>query len=180
MRPRNEKNRSQHVAFIEQVQIHPGLYADCIEWFRTLPLYLDLGELRVIHACWNDGAIDMVRRWMVPGQPMSAEFVVKANHKGSDEYRAIEVLLKGPEVDMKKYGQPDFQYPGDRVRHEARIRWSDANAATLCELVEITPGTTTAEGEPYPRLPTTPCSADETQFDYNNVTPVFYGHYWRK
>lgn len=180
MRPRNEKNRLQHEAFVEQVQVHPGLYAQTIEWFRTFPLYLDLGDIRVIHACWNDQAIDSARRWMVPGQPMSTEFVIKANQKGTDEHRAIEVLLKGPEVDLRKYGQPDFKIPGDRLRHEARIRWWDAAAEGLRELVEMTPGTVTADEEPYPDLPHLPCSDDETQFDYNGEIPVFYGHYWRR
>jgi hypothetical protein len=181
MRPRNEKNRRNHEAFLEQVQLHRGFYASCIEWFKTLPRYLDLGGLRVIHACWNDKALDVLNRAMKPGEPMSTEFVVKANQKGAPEHEAIEVLLKGPETNLREYGQPDFQYPGDRVRHEARIRWWNPGGRTLRELVEIAPGTVTSTGDPYPELPDDRCREHETAYDYGTEKPiVFYGHYWRK
>ena len=180
MRPHNEKNRSQHEAFIEQVQLQAGYYAQSIEWFRTLPLFLDLGELRMVHVCWNDKAIEVVRRWMKPDQPMSAEFVIKANQKGTDEHRAIEILLKGPEIDLRKYRQPDFKMPGDHQRHEARIRWWNPDATTLRELAEIGRGTVTESGEPYPELPDELGDEEEAQYDYDGRIPVFYGHYWRK
>jgi hypothetical protein len=88
-------------------------------------------------------------------------------------------LLKGPEIDVKKYGQPDFRIPGDHLRHEARIRWWDATAHTLSELVEIAPGTTTEAGTPYPDLPDKESTEKERSYDYLGETPVFYGHYWR-
>jgi hypothetical protein len=180
MRPHNEKNRSQHVAFVDQIQAHKGYYGQSIEWFRTLPLYLDLGELRVVHACWNDKALELVRRWVVPGETMSTDFVIKANQKGTPEHWAVEILLKGPEMDLRKYRQPDFKIPGDWLRHQARIRWWNAEATTLRDLAEIAPGTVTASGDPYPDLPDELCDKEETQYDYEEKIPVFYGHNWRK
>jgi hypothetical protein len=32
-----------------------------LKWFRTLPLFLDLGNIRVVHACWNDDHIKQIR-----------------------------------------------------------------------------------------------------------------------
>lgn len=32
-----------------------------LKWLRTLPMFLDLGDIRVIHACWNDENVQMLR-----------------------------------------------------------------------------------------------------------------------
>lgn len=179
MRRHSEKNRGQHKKFIEQVQVHTGLYAQCIEWFKTMPLYLDLDGLRVVHACWNDEAIRTVDKWMEPGTAMSTEFVIRANQKGTPEYEAIETLLKGPELRLKDHGLPGFRDKDGHLRHEARIRWWDARAQTLDELAEIPGDAMASDGSPYPRLPATPCP-DEVVYDYTGEKVVFYGHYWRK
>jgi hypothetical protein len=181
MRVHSDRNRANHKEFTDQVQVASGYYADSIEWFKSLPLYLELEGLRVIHACWNDAEIDLVRQSIGPGEPMPTEFVVRANQKGSAEHKAIEVLLKGPEVDLRDYGLPAVQLPGDRLRNEARIRWWNPNARTLREVAEIQTGSRTETGEIYPDLPDTPCNEKDTQYGYDPMGPLlFYGHYWRK
>jgi hypothetical protein len=178
MRPRNEKNRKQHRAFIEQLELGSRLHAETIDWFKTLPLYLDLDGFRVVHACWNDEAIELVDRWLRPGDQIPADFVLAANRKGTDEHHAIEVLLKGPELSLVEYGQEPFRDKDGQVRSEARIRWWDASAATLAALAEIPPGTTTEDGQPYPPLPSELCT-EGSRFSYRSKKPVLYGHYWR-
>ncbi len=32
-----------------------------LKWFRTLPLFLDFGDLRVVHACWDDLNIKLIQ-----------------------------------------------------------------------------------------------------------------------
>lgn len=177
-RPHNKKNTRQHKEFTDQIPVDTRLYASWIEWFRTLPLWLDLGGIRVVHACWNQGEIDRAKNWVSPGTPISDEFIIRANHKGSPEHRAIEVLLKGPELSLADYGQPGFRDKGGHLRHEARIRWWNADGETLRELAEIPPDAETEDGAPYPILPDTPCP-EGTVFDYRDPIPVFYGHYWR-
>jgi hypothetical protein len=177
MRPHTDKNRKQHQDFTDQVQVPCGLYADSIEWFKALPLWLDLDGIRVVHACWNSEEIDRVNQWVPPGNPMSTEFVVRANQKRSPEQKAIEVMLKGPELSLSRYGQPSFK-DGSHVRSEARIRWWNAEAKTLRELAEIPTYATTPDGAPYPELPDHKC-LEEAVYDYVDTVPVFYGHYWR-
>ena len=43
----------EHQAFLAEVAGKP-LHTEIIEWFKTLPLWLDMGGIRVVHACWND------------------------------------------------------------------------------------------------------------------------------
>src|SRR5271165_2306735 len=45
-------NRQQHGLFLQQVGEESSLHAEVIAWLKTLPLWLDLGGLRVVHACW--------------------------------------------------------------------------------------------------------------------------------
>ena len=53
LRVHSDKNREQHDAFLVQIGEGSQEHLDTIEWFRTLPLYLELEGLRVIHACWH-------------------------------------------------------------------------------------------------------------------------------
>jgi hypothetical protein len=39
-----EKNRKQHAAFLVEVEDQPARHAEIIDWFLTLPLWLDLPE----------------------------------------------------------------------------------------------------------------------------------------
>jgi len=174
LRPHNAKNSRQHQEFLEQVP-NPHRW---IEWFKTMPLYLDLGGLRVVHACWNAGAMRIAGGWVTPGAPMMTEFLVLANQRGSDEYKAIEVLLKGPELNLAEKDQCGFMDKDGNIRSDARIRWWDVSARTLDKVAEIPPGSQTQVGDPYPELPAVEC-LDGVAFEYRDETPVFYGHYWR-
>ena len=178
MRPHSEKNTKQHQSFLDEVPSGTPEYAEWINWFKTLPLYLDLDDIRVVHACWSRDHIGKLNQWISPGEPMTTEFVVRANQKGSQEHRAIEVLLKGPELSLDQYGQPGFMDKDGHVRHDARIRWWRSAATTLRELAEIPPASQTADGHVYPQLPELACP-DQAAFDYRDTKPVFYGHYWR-
>lgn len=58
LRPRHgetgAKNREQHEAFLAEIEHQPSKYQDVVDWFYTLPLWLDLPGLRVVHACWHE------------------------------------------------------------------------------------------------------------------------------
>ena len=57
VRRHSKKNVKQHKAFTDQIPVDTRLYTYWIEWFRTLPLWLDLDGIRVVHACWNGDEI---------------------------------------------------------------------------------------------------------------------------
>jgi hypothetical protein len=179
MRPHNDKNRKQHEECLAQLQMEPGLYRESIEWFRTLPLWVELGDkARVVHACWHQASIQAVADQVAPLTRMSDEFVEQANHRGTQEYEAIEILLKGPELNLKKFHQPSFEDKDGHERSHARIRWWNDKASTLDALAEIPGNATMKGGAPYPGLPDLPCS-EGAEFDYRDPQLVFYGHYWR-
>src|SRR5450631_1232323 len=98
LRPHSIKNIDQHAEFLRQVVEGSPLHREFLEWFRTLPVTLDLGGIRVVHAWWHDPFVDLVRRQMPEGQPMDDEFLVNAHKMPVDdeapskEWQAMEGL----------------------------------------------------------------------------------------
>ncbi|SFI25561.1 metallophosphoesterase [Modicisalibacter xianhensis] len=60
LRSHSPKNRRQHQAYLDQVIEGSALHHEHIAWFNTLPLYLDLDGLRVIHACWHPPSLQIL------------------------------------------------------------------------------------------------------------------------
>ena len=177
LRARSEKNFKQHKAFLTLTDSERAHY---IEWFKTIPLWLDLSDLRVVHACWHAPSVEVVVRELGSNRFNSVDQFVRASTKGDPLHDAIEVLLKGPEIDLTEYGQPPFKDWAGHVRNEARVRWWDDSAATLRDFAEISSSFKTADDLPYPVLPETDLHADFPNFGYTDEVPVFYGHYWRE
>ncbi len=44
---------NQHTAFLTAYADYSVEKESVIEWFKTLPLWLDLDDLRIVHACWD-------------------------------------------------------------------------------------------------------------------------------
>jgi len=175
LRPHNDKNYAQHKEFLSQLD--PADQTKYLEWFKTLPLWLDYGQVRVVHACWHEESMRAVRA-SCGGNRLTDERIVDAATKGNDLYRAVEILLKGPEISLEKYGAQAFWDKEGHRRKEARIRWSDAQASTLRDLADVR-GAVTETGDPYPELPALEIGPEEGRtYVYTDRIPVFYGHYW--
>jgi hypothetical protein len=172
MRRHSKKNVRGHKFFIGQ--IGDTKRRDLIEWFKTLPLWLELDGVRIVHACWHDQSMARLTA-ALDGHPMSEEFVVLSNTKGTPEFEAIEIVLKGPEFEL---GQDRAFKVNDHVRTGARIRWWRPDARTLHEVADIPPDAKTPEGLCYPPLGDEPCAAAD-EYRYESAKPVVFGHYWR-
>ena len=167
LRSRNDKNREQHEAFLAHTHDNPELHQELIDWFLTLPLWLELPELRVVHACWHPESMDFLRPYLTSDLTLDLPLVEAASRKGSATHQAIETILKGPEVRL-----PDGRTfkQGDYFRSEARTRWWDAAAVTFRQSAIVDP-------ETRRELPEDPIPA-EVRPGYASDRPVFFGHYW--
>src|SRR5262249_5333375 len=105
---------------------------------------------------------------------------VRASDKSDPLYKAVEILLKGPEISIAAHGLPSFRDKDNHVRNEARIRWWNDSATTLREIAEIADNFTTVDGAPYPTLPEIELAPADRSYIYSGTVPVCYGHYWRK
>jgi calcineurin-like phosphoesterase family protein len=168
LRNRNEKNRKQHSAFLAETERHPELHREQIEWFLTLPLWLDLPDLRVVHACWHPGYMAEIEPCLKPGRLLDPALVVAASRRGTMEYRTIEGLTKGLEIDLAP-GHELHDKDG-HARREVRVRWWDTTANTYRKAAILE---STAPGD----LPDTPIP-QWALIGYDSLKPVFFGHYW--
>lgn len=179
LRPWSEKNTKQHKAFLDQVTGEDR--RRYLDWFATLPLWLDLDGLRVVHACWHEESMKVVQQHCGTSAPFTDPgHLVAANTKGEPLYHAIEKLLKGPEISLVEHGQPEYKDKDGHARAKARIRWWNGSARTLRDIAEMSGRFTTTAGEPYPPLPELELPAGTEAFVYTGDVPVFYGHYWRQ
>jgi hypothetical protein len=174
LRTHSDKNRDQHEAFLTEVDKESGMHRKLVEWFHTIPLWLDLGGVRVIHACWHEQSMRGIAGQLRDGC-LTTNLVVKASRRGSPEHEAIEVLLKGPEVDLPH--PHHYMDKGGTRRTRARLRWWDPEARTYATAAHIPEGSLTEDGQPMPPLPDEPL-ADVDAPVYDSHVPLVVGHYW--
>lgn len=169
-----EKNRQQHAEFLAEVGEGSALHHELIAWFRTIPLWLDLGELRVIHACWNSDCISVIQSCLNADNSLTDSAIITGSRRGTPEYTAIEVLLKGPELALPH--PLHYMDKDGHVRHQARARWWAKDATTLRRAALIPGGAAMSDGRPLPELPDDELPASVQP--YTDDVPVIFGHYW--
>jgi Calcineurin-like phosphoesterase len=162
-------NRNQHKAFLAEVAGRP-LHDEIIQWFKTLPLWLDLGAIRVVHACWNDEYMGALRPYLAKGMTLTEELIVWANRKGHWAFKAVETLCKGLEVDLPS--GMSFKDKDGKNRGSIRVRWWEAQPITFRHAA-------LAPAEVMAQIPDSPIPTDRRIGAYSGP-PVFFGHYWLK
>lgn len=119
LRPRSPKNVKQHRATVEQLK--PQELTSYLDWFRTLPMWLDLDGLRAVHACWDEQVMSMIADVRKGERTITTDFLHSACRKGHPLFAPVEVVLKGKEAAL-----PDgasFEDKDGHVRTEIRTRW---------------------------------------------------------
>jgi hypothetical protein len=159
-------NLNQHRAFLDAVA---GLsHAQLIDWFKTLPLWLDLGKLRVVHACWHEDSMKRLAPLLGADNRLTEELILRGSRPGDWAYEALEIICKGPEVALPDgVGIPDRE---GKMRHDVRVRWWLPEIKSLREAAIVPPGNEA-------RIPDVPLPPEMRSFRYSGP-PVLFGHYW--
>jgi hypothetical protein len=160
-------NRAQHQAFLNEVEGTPR-QREITDWFKTLPLWLDLGAVRIVHACWHQESMDVLQPLLTPEHKLTDEAIERGSCKGHPAYEAIEVICKGPEIVLP--AGTFFSDKDGKMRHEVRVRWWLPDVRTFQEAGIVPPG---HEGS----LPDAPLPAEWKGHPYDGP-PVLFGHYW--
>lgn len=168
LRKRNDKNNKQHKEFLEEYESDPVAYSDVIDWFKTLPLWLDLEGLRVVHACWDPEFIEKIQDAYDGSNVLNDAFLHASADRSTWQYEAIETLLKGKEAPLPKGVK--FPDKGGHSRHEIRVRWWD-KPSTYREAYIGPPQALT-------HIPDDPIGGDHLIEYSTTEKPVFLGHYW--
>lgn len=167
LRPHSNKNRVQHKAFLAEFASQPNAYQAAINWFKSLPLFLELNGAGFIHAAWSEPLIGQLRPMLNPDNSLPDSLWIEACQRGSWQYEAIEKLLKGPEVTL-----PTGYFFNDKhghQRNDIRAKWWLPEPQDYRELALVPHGQ-----EQY--IPTLPIREPLRGFGREGL--VFNGHYW--
>ena len=169
LRPHIEKNFKQHRVFLDAYMDDEDEYADIIDWFKSLPLWLDMPDIRTIHACWDKAAIKRIADFQHGDYLLSDELLIAASRKGSQLFQDVELILKGKEVQLPE--GCSFEDKDGNIRNETRIRWWDKEAKTYKEAFM---GPESARKY----IPDEEITGDHSIEYPAHEPPVFLGHYW--
>jgi hypothetical protein len=166
LRSHNAVHHHQHEQTLKQFQGNEEEWRAYLDWFYTLPLFLDLPELRAVHACWDEAGI----QWLIERkcQRMNDALLVDSHKKGSDAYRVINDILKGKEFNIPEvYAWKDKD---GHTRTSNRYRWwKDPSVSSYGEFLFNCP----------PPLQDKMFEEGVEAVVYpNDAKPVFFGHYW--
>ena len=168
-REHTESNRNVHIAFLNEYENDAASYKDIIEWFMSLPLWLDLNELRIIHACWDRELVETVQKELNGKSVLTHDYMVRSSVKDSDEYNAIETLLKGKEIPLKEGFS--FKDKDGKTRHHIRVRWWDQSATTYKSAFM-------GPEDARTHIPEDDIEGDHLVEYGHHEPPVMLGHYW--
>jgi hypothetical protein len=169
------KNRKQHKVFLSGVGKNSTRHKECVDWFKTIPLWLEIGGIRVIHAYWNLLAMENLRGKLGPNNTVTDELMVTMSTKGHDDYHDLEILIKGPEIEMPE--GLSYKDKDGIARRSARFAWWDPKASTFDVAARIPDNCTAIDGTPFPELPAVPIPSGNPA-PYGDTIPLFFGHYW--
>ena len=166
LREHNERNVRTHLVTLVAFEGLGEEWAEWIEWFKRLPMHLDLGALRAVHAAWDARHLEMLS-----GTPLVSDaFLIAAATEGTLEYAAVEIMLKGPEMELPE--GMSFKDKESTKRTNIRVRWwaleEGAAIAGLAMPEPIPEPVGNLTAEMLHNLPN--YGGDEP--------PVFFGHYW--
>jgi len=168
LREHSEKNIEQHQVFLDAYPVAVER-STIIDWFKTLPVYIETDSIRVIHASWNEKALACLVPLLNDKQCLLNDGYSQCCKQESKAYSAIETLLKGPEVQLPE--GVSFKDKDGHDRDKARIKWWKPTSKEIKERLHL--GSELINEN----------KLDLTQIDschHYPLTdkPVFVGHYW--
>lgn len=168
LRPHIEKNLKQHGETLRQLS--ESELQSYLGWFRSLPMWLDLGDLRVVHACWDDIHIAVMKQKLKEHGGVTDEFLLEATTVGSELFEAVDDVLKGKDIWLPE-GMTYDDKDGN-PRRKIRVKWfHDPQAHTLATYAM------THEYE-LPENELDSSVIDRARPYGSNEPPVLFGHYW--
>ncbi len=156
---------------LEEFVLHKDEFKSHLKWMRTLPMFLDLGDIRVIHACWDDDNIELLKSTIT--KPKLTKTILR------------EIALNGTKF-SKSFWESckgiDFQLPKDilifdaegRPHRSFRMKWWDTPEGKTFKDISL---------ESRFELPTytIPKEIIQQRKPYPEKDPiVFFGHYCLK
>lgn len=147
---------------------YAGEWRGWLDWFRSVPLYLDLYGIRIVHAAWCRNAVAKVG-----GRHFADEaFFHESGTEGTPDHASVVALLVGPEALLPE--GVEFIDKEGHAHEDIRARWfspGHREGVTYRKLVfppSAEPPEVAVPAEILARVPY-----------YGEDEPVVaFGHYW--
>ncbi|WP_019673629.1 metallophosphoesterase [Psychrobacter lutiphocae] len=170
LRRHSQTHTRQHQAFLDEVPFGSEAHQYWLKRFYELPLWLETEHACFIHACWDSDKMTVIKPFLTADNRLTQEALQRSGQKNSEEYNAIERLLKGVEVAL-----PDgasFTDKDGAVRHRVRVQWwlEQLQGKRIVDIAR-------APAWDMQQLPQD-AIVDNLDFQLKTTKPVFIGHYW--
>lgn len=136
LRPQTAGNLSQQATFSREVGFNGGMpsrdHQAVMDWFKTLPVYLMIHDMVIVHACWYPSA---VKRLLAGGYMDETGRITQAGwqleaDRTTEAFEDLNTLLKGPEAEYPF----DFDVKlSEYGRKKDRLAWWRDNPKTVKE-----------------------------------------------
>lgn len=169
VRSHTDNHIRQHQDFLDAYANDATGYKETLDWFATLPLWFDNGDVRAVHACWDTDAQSNLSTFLTDAHsPRDRSFYEQTGVTGTKPWEARETLLNGLEARL-----PDDisfkDYYGIK-RRRIRVNWWEPEQTTFREAAviddsqrNIIPNLRIPDGSPSYAGPL-----------------CFFGHYWMR
>ena len=156
---------------LEQFDHYPREWNEFLEWFYTIPLFIEEQHFRVVHACWDSKLIRQFKE-VQGGATIDEDFLHASAAIDSFAGQVMDRLLRGTDLRLPNglaiTGRDGYTRQFFRTRF-----WAD-NPQTYADVV--------FQPDPLPEeIANRPLSEKEMQkllaYPVSEL-PVFVGHYW--
>lgn len=156
---------------LEQFDAYPHEWNEFLEWFYTIPLFIDEEDFRVVHACWDGDLIEKFKA-LQGGPYIDDDFLHASAAIESFAGQVMDTLLRGTDLrlpeGMSITGRDGY------VREFFRTKfWAD-NPRTYADVV--------FQPDPLPPEVASQVLTDRERAQLISypidAPPVFVGHYW--
>ncbi|HSC84984.1 MAG TPA: metallophosphoesterase [Pseudomonas sp.] len=156
-----------------QFEQYPQEWRDFLGWFQQLPLFIDAGRFRLVHACWDNELISALKKQSADGR-IDQAFLKASAVPGSFANRVFERLLRG--TDMRLPQGLTLTSEEGFTRAFFRTKFWEDNPQTYGDVV-FQPD---ALPDSVASLPL-PATEKSRLLQYGlNEPMLFVGHYWRR
>ncbi len=158
---------------LDQFAHHPHEWNEFLEWFYTIPLFIEETHFRAVHACWDRNLIEKFKQ-IQGGNRIDEDFLHASSAIESFAGQVMDNLLRGTDLRLPEgltiTGRDGY------VRHFFRTKFWAESPQTYADVV--------FQPDPLPEaIAQRPLTADERKqlLSYPaSEPPVFVGHYWMK
>lgn len=146
-------------------------YKSHLKWMRSLPLALDLGDIRVVHACWDHEAISNIESNSVNGKIRKRTFRKIQQNPDSKLSKDFWLLTRGLNFDIPS----DLRIINNKGTwtRSYRLRWWEDPRGKTFEQMSF------ESKRRFPEYTIPNEILPETRPYGPNETIVFFGHYCR-